>query len=264
MRIGLNQNSRILETWNCSLWIVNEKLLPIIIKCKDEIIQTLNPSIDSIYLYGSVAQWKILSTYSDLDIMVFIPDEVPVSQLSKISAMQDRFSLAYKDIFAYVGLDIVTPKMYIYDQPLVYWLLTKNIGIHIWGRPMDPYLPDAIYLDKDLWNELNSDYVSRISQKVKEFLTTKDLVLKKLACRWIMKKLLRTSFWLIIEEIDFFENDTDQLVNILIQFYPHQNDILKNIGRMVHNPTIDNWQVIDILNIYYPWLKNEWAVIYWN
>ncbi len=263
MHIGLNQNTRVLETWNCSLWIVNNKLLPIIIKCKDEIIQILNPNVDSIYLYGSVAQWKVPSSYSDLDIMIFLSDEVPVSQLNTIITLQDLLTTLYKDIFAYVGLDLVTPKMYLQDQPLVYWLLTKNLGIHIWGKPMDPYLPDNIYLDKHLWKELNSDYISRIDQKIKEFLTTEDLVIKKLACRWVMKKLLRTSFWLIIEKIDFFENDTDHLVNILSQFYPHQEDILKNIGRLVHNPSIDNWQVMYILNTYFPWLKNEWALVYW-
>ena len=117
-------------------------------------------------------------------------------------------------------------------------------------------------LDKELWRQLNDDYLQRISKKYLEFIKSNDNMSKKLASRWIMKKLLRTSFGIIIEKVDFFENDIDWLVDILCIMFPCNKEIIKYIWDLVNNPTVDKNVVDSILKIYLPWLKKEWDIIY--
>lgn len=73
---------------------------------------------------------------------------------------------------------------------------------------MSDALPD-VPLDKKFGWQLNGDFPERIAKKYIEFSQSQSHSEKKLACRWIMKKLLRTSFGLIVEKVDYFENDID-------------------------------------------------------
>lgn len=81
-------------------------------------------------------------------------------------------------------------------------------------------------------------------------------------CRWIMKKLLRASFSLLIEKVDFYESDLDEMSQILKSFYPHQAGMIDEVTFLAHNPTIDNDTLSSIMDKYFTWLQNEWICVY--
>jgi|GEM_PF-3440189 hypothetical protein len=93
---------------------------------------------------------------------------------------------------------------------------------------MDNNLENPILSD-NLAFQLNYDFKERINKKFLEFIHESDLFKKKLASRWICKKLLRTTFGLLINKIRFFENDIKQLELILIQFFPENKDLIIKI-----------------------------------
>lgn len=261
MKIEVIENSRALKCWILSKNNIPSHISEIINNCKNSIENLLWDKLYSTYLYWWYAQWSSNSIYSDLDIMLFFLENIDNTTKKKIIDIQDYLSNLYKDYFAYVWLDCATPELYKIKQPLVYGLLTKNLWIHIWGNSINNMLPDA-YLDKSLWFQLNYDFSQRISMKYMEFINTNNDMKKHLASRWIMKKLLRTSFGIIIEKVDFFENSIDWLVDILWSNIPDMKENIKNIWDLVHNPTTDRRVVDNILKIYLPWLKKEWSIVY--
>lgn len=261
MKIEVIENSRVLQCWPISIGTLENNILNIVIDCKNTIENILGNKLYSTYLYWWHAQNNSTSIYSDLDIMLFFLDEIDNNTKKDIVNTEKNLTNCYKDYFSYVWLEVVTPDLYEIQQPLVYWLLTRNLWIHIWWNNVNHLLPLAT-LDKELWAQLNDDYYERISNKYLEFLESNDDFTKKLACRWIMKKLLRTSFGLIIDKVDFFENDTKWLVDILSIRFPKNKEILKYIGDLVNNPSWEKIILDNILKNYLPWLKREWSLIY--
>ena len=261
MRINCVQNSRILSVWQ-KLPQISTDLLQIISECRFYVEQVLREKqILRTYLYWSYAQWNNVSPYSDLDIIIFFDQELSESEKQAITNSANFLTKKYKRIFAYIGIDIATPKLYQSEQPLVYSLLTRHMWIHCFWKSMSDTLP-MVTLDKNLGHQLNSDFIDRIENKMNEYLAMPPGFQKQLVCRWIMKKMIRTSFGLIIEQLDYFENDVHNLILILIKFYPAQKLILRKMAQIVESPIVDNVTMIYILNIYFTWLRQEWCRVY--
>ena len=257
MRIPIINENRNLQIWLITKDNINSDILDISYECKLKIEKLLKKDIYSIYLYWWHAQNTSNSVYSDLDLMLFFEKKLTENQKSDIIFLEKELTEKYNKNFSYVWFDLAEPYLYKNIQPQVYWLLAKSLWFKLSKNWMDNNLENPILSD-NLAFQLNYDFKERINKKFLEFIHESDLFKKKLASRWICKKLLRTTFGLLINKIRFFENDIKQLELILIQFFPENKDLIIKIWKNIETPTENIFILKNIVEKYLFWLENEW------
>ncbi len=237
---------------------LNDSLANIVQDCKKDIFSIL-PDI-GLYLYWGIAQGKQNKPYSDLDLLVFSYKEIEKQDIESIKHIEKYYSKKLQENFSYVWIEIVTPDIY-NQQKLVYSLIIQYLSIFLWWHNIQENL-SYIKLNKDLWFQLNSDFIHRINEKINilPIISSKKEYL--LACRRIMKKLLRTSFWLIIDKVNYFDNSIEWISNLLLEFYPEQWEKIKMIKKIANNPTMNHKTIDTIINTYFIRLQKEWDEVY--
>ena len=257
MRIPIINENRNLQIWLITKDNINSDILDISYECKLKIEKLLKKDIYSIYLYWWHAQNTSNSVYSDLDLMLFFEKKLTENQKSDIIFLEKELTEKYNKNFSYVWFDLAEPYLYKNIQPQVYWLLAKSLWFKLSKNWMDNNLENPILSD-NLAFQLNYDFKERINKKFLEFIHESGLFKKKLASRWICKKLLRTTFGLLINKIRFFENDIKQLELLLIQFFPENKDLIIKIWKNIETPTENIFILKNIVEKYLFWLENEW------
>lgn len=258
MRVPIIDSNRTLQTWLITKEKINSDILNISNECRFEVEKLLKNDIYSIYLYWWHAQNTSNSIYSDLDLLLFFNKTLSNNQKQDILFLEHELTSKYKERFSYIWFDVAEPSIYTNTQSQVYWLLTKSLWFQLSKNWMENRLENPILSNK-LAFQLNNDFKARIEKKFLEFINEDDLFKKKLASRWICKKLLRTSFWLLADKVDFFENDISELIKVLIQYFPENKDIIINIWNNINNPT-DNILILkNIIDQYLPWIEDKWS-----
>lgn len=112
-------------------------------------MEALGDKALSVYFYGSFAQGRTGTRYSDLDLMLFLENEPDSDTDTVIGRLEKEFSERYRHIFYCVTIDKASPHLYKKDQTLAYSFIARHISVHIAGASMDKILP-RVHLNKDL------------------------------------------------------------------------------------------------------------------
>ena len=232
-----------------------EKWKSVIEEVKNAYIEYFGDKLHSVYVRGSVAKGEAIDKVSDLDTIAII--DLPKDQIDTKWAEEFNKKIIAKYSFVKkVEIIAITPEHAISKTRGVHIIL-KTQAVCIYGKDISDNIPKlkpnkehALHC-KNLQNELQNAidfFEHRLSNNLEE---------NKQKCVWIMKRILRTGFELVMEREQKYTRDLYPCYKSFIKYYPDKKDNMHKTLEFAINPTDNSKIVIQLLQDWLFWMPKE-------
>lgn len=190
---------------------------------------------------------------SDIDSLALLKDRNPMGSFWFRKAQQElNENFPFSTGFDFV---VVPYNEVISGKKKVTAFFIKNMSACIYGQDLAPVLPKT-KPGRDsavsIWRF--EDY---INDKINVLGDKKDSEEVKRQCKWIMKRLLRTCFELVMERNKSFTRDLYPCYEIFSKYYPKKEEEMREVLELAVNPTTDKEVILNILKGLGRWLNKE-------
>ncbi len=214
-------------------------------------------NIHSIYIKGSVSRGTPIKGISDIDCLALLHD-VNIDTSWKDSLKKDLeskypfctdFDLVDKDVKKITdGKNKIAP------------VLLKTMATCVYGKDVIRDLPDIKPGKESLI--CTYGFKNFINKKI-ELLNNKDESIDiKSQCKYIMKRILRTAFELVMEKEESFTRDLYPCYELFSKNYPEKEKEMKEVLFLAINNTDDKEKILEILNGIGIWITEKVENIY--
>lgn len=206
----------------------------------------LEDNLHSVYIRGSVAKAQAVNHVSDLDSFAIVhePSEIDFDDVSFHEEMQILFPFCDHLELVAISLDkikeippkrsrsiweelIKTQSRCVYGEDLAFQIASFQLkdmhghSLYI-ENEVDNKLPNYLEEDKDVPEDIKAD------------------------CSWIMRRLIRGAYDLVMEKEKKFTRDLYLCYEVVSKYYPHKKEQLKEALDLSLNPTVDyeTWMVL--------------------
>lgn len=236
---------------------LQEKWLPVVEELKQEYIKHFNGDLVSIYIRGSVAKGEAIDHVSDIDSFAI----VSLSDEEIDTSWRGSFNKYVQEKYPFVeGVEIRAVPVNELSHFKGDQIMIKTQSVCIYGKefandisPMKPGIETAQHV-KGIEREIN---------KTKEWLGqehTDEQIKKK--CTWIMKRILRSGFELVMELSQMYTRDLYRCYEGFSKYYPERKEEMYEVLELAINPTTDRTIIQDILADQGIWLVEGVATIF--
>jgi hypothetical protein len=215
-------------------------------------LQHLAKQIHSIYLRGSVAKGRPIAGISDIDTFAVMFGERDAIDRSWVPAFQQRMAVQYP---FHTGIEIgFVPYRAICDPNGARGrrLMIKTQCICLWGEDLAPSIP-RYKPGRDL--AMHAFGIEKDIQRAMERLPNlEDADAAKDWCQWIMKRLLRTGFELVMEQEQAYTRDLYPCYVAFSRHFPAQQPQMKQALEWAIAPLEDKEELARFLNSFGTWI----------
>ncbi len=214
-------------------------------------------NIHSIYVLGSVARGLAIKGKSDMDAIAVVYDkDVAKEWIEKArNDLKEKFNFATKfDLGIVSENDLRNDEDYFKGR-----LMIKTSGLKIYGdEDLTQTLPN-VKADKETARALKDNLEERIKQtkrKMDRFSEEHEI---KDTCKWIMKRVVRSGFMLVLaeEKVKVFTVDMEPSYKVFAERYPEKADDMKEALNWAENPTDNPNKVKEFLDDFGKWLQDS-------
>jgi len=224
---------------------------------KNEIyLSEVSDIIHSIYVRGTVSRGEALEGISDIDTFAVVTK--PIDSFDRTWVKDKRIALEKKYPFC-DGIEI----RFIYKEDLITKedfyndrFLIKTQSACIYGDDLSKEI-QPFKADKETSNHFHQNLEELFNNAKKYILENKGEEDLKDTCRWIMKRILRIGFVLVMNKEKAFTRDLYPCYEIFSKYYPEKEEDMYKALDWALNPTTDEEELIDFLNSFGVWIKEE-------
>lgn len=211
---------------------------------------TNQKNIHSIYLRGSVAL-RVNNEYPrDLDLIIVCREQADRSTLFTEGFANIDFWL-HQNYSGCTGVDIRIIDMNNISDIDQFMLKTQSICLY--GEDLIPSLPN-FWPNQQTAQLLVPDLQLTLQKYITHTTNTTSAEQIQAWCSWIMKRILRASFLLVMPEEKLYTRDLYYCYLITSQHFPDQMQTLRTVLKLALNPTNDRIAQLDLLQRILPWL----------
>lgn len=239
---------------------------------RDAYLKNLGERVHSIYIRGSVARGHAIEGISDVDSFAVIrgmhepPDFSWVPRLNRELKTHSPFCN---------GVEVVClPYEELLDQneeELTSWrMILKTQSVCIYGEDLSDSLPrfkpgpgtftHAADLRKDIQKFSDGLRAIRIAKKfpyggrlLKRFgIDPEQLPMS--GCQWVMKRIVRTGFEIVMEEERAYTRDLYPCYELFSKHYPAKSEQMRRALELTINPSSDPSEILAFLDDFGAWL----------
>ncbi len=242
---------------------------------RDAYLKNLGEQVHSIYIRGSVARGHAIEGISDVDSFAVIrgmdkpPDFSWVRELNHEIEANNPFCN---------GIEIVClsyEELLNYDNPeLASWrMIIKTQSVCIFGEDLAGSLPrfkpgtETFTHAGDMRRDIEkfSDGLRAIkivtkfpygNRILKRFGVDPEQ-LPKSGCQWVMKRMVRTGFEIVMEDERAYTRDLYPCYELFSKHYPAQAEQMRRALELTINPSSDPKEILAFLNDFGPWLVSK-------
>jgi hypothetical protein len=215
-------------------------------------LQHLAKQIHSIYLRGSVAKGRPIAGVSDIDTFAVMFGERDAIDRSWVPAFQQRMAAQYP---FHTGIEIgFVPYRAVLDPNGARGrrLMIKTQCICLWGEDLAPSIP-GYKLGRAL--VMHAFGIERDIQRVFQQLPIlEDADAIKGWCQWIMKRLLRTGFELVMEQERTYTRDLYPCYVAFSRHFPAQEPQMKHALERAIAPSDSKGELAQFLKLFGAWM----------
>jgi hypothetical protein len=233
-----------------------ERIVPpwsdVVAAIKAAYLHHLREKMHSLYLRGSVAKGMAIAGVSDIDTFAVIFGEREAIDRSWIAAFQQRMAVQYP---FQTGIEIgFVPFRAVCDAYGARGsrLLIKTQCVCLWGEDLAPFLPrykpgralvgHALEITEDI-------------RQVRERLPSmEDAATVKAWCQWIMKRLVRTGFELIMEQEQTYTRDLYPCYVAFSRHFPAQERQMQHALARAIEPSDTKEELAEFLDGFGAWI----------
>lgn len=255
--LGVNQQGFILR--EVSRDKIPESLILPILEVTDVLLNYLGDDIHSLYLYGSTVSGKFVTNQSDLDILLIYQELSEKRVLGQAPQLAKSLSQTFKKVFTDVDISGTSLTEAVAEQNLYGWgCFLKILCVNIYGPDLVQQFPN-FQPDTRVAQGFNGDIGVFLRQKLKQLEALEaepEQEIQKI-CKSSMKKLIRTSFSLVMPKERCWVTELEDCVQIFLKYYPEQQPHISSIFELVKNPSGNKAEVIELIDNFGQWLVNE-------
>ena len=219
----------------------------------DQYLDKFADRIHSVYIKGSVSRGTAIQGVSDIDSLALIKGNNPIdtSWFRKAEQeLKERFSFSTGFDFIVVPSDEV-----ISGKKKVTAFLIKNLSACVYGQDLTLLLPKTKVGRDSAVSTWKFEFY--IKDKIKLLNDEDDSKEIKRQCKWIMKRLLRTGFELVMVKNQSFTRDLYPCYEIFSKYYPEKEKEMKEVLELAINPTENKSPILKILKTFGFWINGE-------
>jgi hypothetical protein len=236
----------------CRYELIVPPWLDVVAAIKAAYLKHLAEKAHSLYLRGSVARGAAITGVSDIDTFAVILGERHEIDRSWIAAFQQRMAVQYP---FQTGIEIgFVPYHAVCDAHGARGsrFTIKTQTVCLWGEDLAPFIPrykpgralagHAFGIKEDI-------------RRVTDRLTfVEDTATVKRWCQWIMKRLVRTGFELIMEQEQAYTRDLYPCYVAFSRHYPAQEQQMKHALERAIAPSDDKEELAQFLDVFGAWI----------
>jgi hypothetical protein len=212
----------------------------------------LAEKVHSLYLRGSVAKGTAIAGVSDIDTFAVIFEEREAIDRTWIGAFQQRMADQYpfqtEIEFGFVSHHAVCAA----NGARGSRFLIKTQCVCLWGEDLAPFIPrykpGRALVGHAL--EIKED----IRQVMERLPTMEDIATVKGWCQWIMKRLVRTGFELIMEQERAYTRDLYPCYVTFCRHFPAQAQQMKHALEWAIAPSDNKEALAQFLDVFGTWI----------
>ena len=263
-KIEIKKIGSFLETDDCGFLVkkadislVLEKWKPIIGDIIEFYKSEFISGLASIYVRGSVARGFSVDFVSDIDSFCVTESGVKINR-ARLKRFCEEMANKYPFCNGFEmtscsidALGTLTPP----GRRSIWHQLIKTQSICVFGTDLsneiepfkiDDMVAHAYWIDEDL------DYVYK---KIHEPAISPTEI--KSLCVWILKRIIRVGFELVMTREGRWTRDLCHCVNSFTKHYPIRGPIMSEALTLAVNPTSNRFELLRILDQFQPWLSSE-------
>ncbi|MDR3519607.1 MAG: hypothetical protein P4L63_01825 [Candidatus Pacebacteria bacterium] len=232
-----------------------KKWKPVIEETKNVYIKYFGDILNSVYIRGSVAEGLAIDEISDLDTIAIV--NLPKEQIN--TEWRNEFNKKIITEYPFVRrveIFVVTPERAVNKEKGTHIIL-KTQAVCIYGKDIFDNIPklkpgkECAFIYKDIKNDIEKNIHSFKNEQHQDIKEYKD------KCSFIMKRIIRTGFELVMEREQKYTRDLYTCYESFSKYYPEKKNEMYKTLEMAINPTDDSRIIIKLLNDWLIFLSKE-------
>ena len=252
---GVDENGIIIT--EVSLLKITTPFKQIVEAVKDEVLQAFGSDIDSIYLYGSVANGRAIEGKSDLDIILVFKEKASEELSKKVKDLEVRLTSEYQPILRDVGFATTYTADALSEQERLGGLcFLKHLCVCIYGNDITKDIP-GFKPSKEVARGFNGDIDKSLTSyrtKLKEAVSEQEV---KNLSQSIGKKIVRTGFSLVMPRTESWTTNMQKSCDTFTYYYPEKKVEMEKALVWSKEGLADATQVLQFLDTFGTWLTEE-------
>lgn len=240
--LGADQNGFIVN--ESSVLKFQEKWKPAIEETVAAYREHFGDNLTSVYVRGSVGRGKAIDGISDLDTRAIV--NLPKDQIDvKWGREFNRRIITKYPFIKQVEIEVSSPEQAV-DRKRGLHAILKTQAVCVYGKDVVEDIPgikpgiEAAQHFKYLPDEL--------AKTIDFFENDQDsAVKKKNKCSWIMKRILRTGFELVMEREQKYTRDLYPCYESFAKYYPNKKEAMYKTLKLAINPTDQSKTIVSLL-----------------
>lgn len=235
-----------------SLEKIQEKYLPAVKEIKEEYLKHFGENLHSVYLRGSVAKGEAIENISDIDSFAVIA--LKDSDINTDWAGEFNNSIRTKYPFI-TGVEIGAIPLDDLDEYPGDKIMIKTQSVCLYGENLANTLP-SLKPGKDITQHIKGiqQEIERTKEWLKKEQSEEEITQR---CTWIMKRILRSGFELVMEDLHKYTRDLYYCYLGFSEVYPEKKKEMYQVLELAINPTSNSEIILDILESTGEWLIKE-------
>jgi hypothetical protein len=222
----------------------------------------LGDRFHSVYVRGSVARGTAVPGVSDIDMVALAAGAMPDGANARLD---DLATQLLRQCPIATGIDLVALPEQEFIAATRYRALRFAIsldgyplaGRDIRARLMRPRVgPEAVMHAHEVPRWRNTALRRLAAEGTEEDV--------RLTCRWVMKRILRSAFELIMFEVNGYTRDLYPCARLAARAFPRREQALWTALDLAVNPTKDKAYIADVLVELSDWLERDAKALHWN
>lgn len=223
---------------------------------KNAYLQNLGDVVHSIYIRGTVSRGEAIEGISDIDTFAVItkkPEEVDRSWVRETrKALDAKFNFSTGVEFAHISLDELFDDDKLFNDRFTIKTQSACVYGEDLAQKIEPFKADIQTashfhrnLDKVLENAKKGIANNPDKEDIKEW------------CRWVMKRIIRAGFILVMDKEQAFTRDLYPSYELFSKHFPDQEPRMKIALDLAINPTDDVEALNHFLDDFGVWMREQ-------
>jgi predicted nucleotidyltransferase len=220
---------------------------------KQAYLDNTKDSLKSIYVRGSVAKGEAIEGISDIDTLAVITKDIDKSWIKPIRKTLDtKFTFSTGVDFTFLQYDELLNS----DSLADYKFLIKTQSVCIYGDDISDEI-ENFKVDIKTANILVKNLKIVFENTIKGIIDNPDKEDIREWCSWVMKRILRAGFVLVMDKEQVFTRDLYPCYEIFAKYYAHQASKMYTALELAINPIDDVETIVSFIEDFGFWLEAE-------
>ncbi len=240
----------------CSLEKIRPPWSEAVERVKEAYLENLKGKIHSIYLRGSIPRGEAREGISDIDSFAVVHGKVEDLDMTWIPQFRREFKKEFPFV-TYVEFNFF-PLELLLNSPgyLTPRFNIKALSVCIYGEDLAAKIPKfkpSLKLAFHFHGNV-TDVILGTIEKMKKIDDPEKI---KQGCGWVMKRIIRTAFGLVMEKEKVYTRDLYPAYEVFLKYYPDKEPQMRQALEWAVDPTDDKAAVLGFLNSFGIWLVEE-------